>query len=136
MQNPVTQAVALYAFDPSVGFNDPNTGSFYSFKIEDVIPGRYPTVSQALITYRDLGTVNLTFIMTGTNEQQQELTQQTQVSWGNSTPTGRLMTKVQALGFPACMNVQLTISRAANAGPVSIVKLILCGRVEVAQQFA
>jgi hypothetical protein len=33
------------------------------------------------------------------------------------------------------MDMQLTINRAANAGPVSIVKIIMCGQVEVDQEF-
>lgn len=135
MQIVNTNQIGFYAFDPSAGFDDPNAGGFYSFKVEEVLPGRAPTIGGAIILYRDLGQATVTFTMTGTTELGQVLSQNTQSTWGNAQPTGRLFTMVQALGFPACQNPQLTIVRAAGSGPVSIVKLVLYGRVEVAQVF-
>jgi hypothetical protein len=137
MVNITNGAVGFYAFDPAGGYNDPNSGSFYSFKVEEVLPGRTPTMGQAIITYRDLGQVTINLLMTGSTDAQTVVsTTIGPFTLGNSSPTGRLMTKIVGLNFPACQNPQLTIQRAAGAGPLSIAKVVLCGRVEVSQEFA
>lgn len=136
MQNAASGAVAFYAFDPAQGYNDPIAGGYYSFKIEDVLPGRTPTLAQAVVSYRDLGIVNFSFQLTGSNDAQQVITQTVLVTLGNQKPTGRIMTKIIGLNFPACQNPQLTIMRPVNGGPLSITKLILCGRVEIGQKFS
>jgi len=134
MQSTQGGAIGFYAFDPAGGYDDPIASSFYSFKMEEVLPGRTPTIGQAVITYRDLGVVAITLMMTGTTDAGAVITQSVSASLGNATPTGRLMTKIVGINFPATQLPQLTIKRAAGGGPLSIAKLVLCGRVEVGQE--
>ena len=138
MQNVRTGIVGFYAFDPSAGFADPNSGGFYSFKVEDVLPGRTPTIGQAVITYRDLGQVTWQIQVTGTTESQTIIVTSPAITvqFGNLVPTGRLMTKIVGINFPACQNPQVTLIRPPGAGPLSIAKVVICGRVEVQQEFA
>jgi len=130
MVNPQTGVVGFYSFDPTTGFNDPNAPSVHSFKVEEVNPGRTPTISRIIVTYRDLGPVQVLFTISGTNDAQQVVTPVQQiVPLGNKVPTGKLMTKLIGLQLSA-QNLQLTIYRPAGSGPLSITKIVLCGRVE------
>jgi hypothetical protein len=130
--------VAFYSFDPSFGFNDATASGFYAFKMEEIIPGRVPTVRKIIVVYRDLGLATVGFFLTGTlftaPSGQQLVSNSTTVTLGTASKTGRLMTALVDLELTA-MDMQLTINRAANAGPVSIVKIIMCGQVEVDQEF-
>lgn len=137
MQNAVTGIIGFYAFDPAGGYNDPLASSFYAFKVEDVMQGRTPTISRVIVTYRDLGLVTAVFTLTGTQDNQVVggLTGQGSmqvVQMGNALATGKLMTIFVGISLSA-QNIQLMITRAAGAGPLSIAKVLLCGRVETGE---
>jgi len=51
------------------------------------------------------------------------------VPLGNAVPTGKLMAKILGMQLTA-QNLQLTIFRPAGSGPLSISKIVICGRVE------
>jgi hypothetical protein len=134
MLNYSTGIVGFFAFDPAGGFNDPLASSFYSFKVEDVIQGRTPTISRVIVTYRDLGPVTAVFTLTGTLDNQvvgglngNGSMQTLQI--GNQLATGKLMTVVLGITLTA-QNIQLTVTRAAGAGPLSIAKVLMCGHCE------
>jgi hypothetical protein len=135
MQNAATGAIGYYAFDPSQGFNDPVNPSVYKFKVEQILPGRIPTISRMILTYRDMGTFTATFSLSGTTDQGKIVGNGTPpassatITLGNIKPTGVLMTSVQGLVLSA-QNLQLSITRLAGAGPLSIASIVLCGRVE------
>jgi hypothetical protein len=133
MVDAVSGRVGFYAFDPSNGFDDPYAGSFYSFKVEDVVPGRVPTIRKIIASYTDLGVATATFSLSGTlfmaPSTQQIVTASTSVQIGTSAFTGRIMTTLIDLSITG-MNLQLTITRAARGGPLSFTKIILCGNVE------
>ena len=135
MQETAGGATGFYAFDPSAGYDESQSGGFYSFKIEEVLPGRTPTIGQAIIKYRDLGAAVLGLMFTGVQDDQQIVSKTVMTMLGNVVPTNRIMTKIVGVGFTA-KDVQLTLQRGAGAGPVSIVKLVLCGRVETKQEFS
>ena len=135
MQETAGGATGFYAFDPSAGYDESQSGGFYSFKIEEVLPGRTPTIGQAIIKYRDLGVAVLGLMFTGVEDDQQIVSKTVMTMLGNVVPTNRIMTKIVGVGFTA-KDVQLTLQRGAGAGPVSIVKLVLCGRVETKQEFS
>jgi len=135
MQETAGGATGFYAFDPSAGYDESQSGGFYSFKIEEVLPGRTPTIGQAIIKYRDLGVAVLGLMFTGVQDDQQIVNKTVMTMLGNLVPTNRIMTKIVGVGFTA-KDVQLTLQRGAGAGPVSIVKLVLCGRVETKQEFS
>lgn len=135
MQDIRTGQVVFYAFDPSAGFDDPNAAGFYAFKVEEIIPGRVPTVRKVIAVYRDLGPAKATFQLFGTTDQQTVVSSAPlTIALGNDPATGKLMTKLIDLALTA-MNLQLVISRAAGAGPLSFAKLIMCGTVETGQEF-
>jgi len=135
MQETAGGATGFYAFDPSAGYDESQSGGFYSFKIEEVLPGRTPTIGQAIIKYRELGVAVLGLMFTGVQDDQQIVSKTVMTMLGNLVPTNRIMTKIVGVGFTA-KDVQLTLQRGAGAGPVSIVKLVLCGRVETKQEFS
>jgi hypothetical protein len=135
MQNAATGACGLWAFDPLFGFNDPVNPSVHSFKVEEVAHGRTPTISRLIVTYRDLGVLKITFTLTGSNDAGEIVSATTgEVTLGNANPTNKLLTKILAPTLTA-QNLQLAMFRAANAGPLSITKITLAGRVEM-QKYA
>lgn len=111
-------------------FNDSAQGSSYSFRKEEVSPSRVPTVRRVIITYRDLGTVAITLTLSGTNDSGAVTTiTSPSITLGNAAPTADILTKFIDLELTA-FRPQLTINRAANAGPLSIVSVTLVGEVE------
>lgn len=136
MQDAITGACGLYAFDPLFGFNDPVNASMHSYKMEEVMHGRTPTITRLLVTYRDLGTVKVTFVFSFTDDSGATQSSSIEATLGNPQQTNKLITKML---FPNSaitgQNIQLTVNRAANAGALSIVKVTLCGRIEK-QEFA
>jgi hypothetical protein len=131
MQNPVTGMCGAYAFDPLFGFNDPVNPSVHSYKVEEVLHGRTPTVTRLIVTYRDLGIVNVVFTFSFTDDAGAVQSSSINATLGNRQQTNKLLTRFL---FPnsaiSGQNLQLTINRAANAGPLSIVKITICGKVE------
>lgn len=128
---------ALYAFDPLSGFNDPVNPSNYAFRVEDIITGRTATISRLIISYRDLGVVKVRFTLAGTvtvNGEGKLLSKSIDVKLGNKLATNKIITTFLEPVLTA-QNLQLIISRAANAGPLSITKVVMCGRVEM-QEYA
>lgn len=129
---------ALWAFDPLSGFNDPNNPSFYSFRVEDIIPGRNAIIRRIVLSYRDLGIVSAVFSLFGTNDAGQIVSSFTMkeqagattvVPLGNKIPTNKILTKIIAIQLTA-QNMQLQIQRLAGAGALSITKVVICGNVE------
>jgi hypothetical protein len=130
MTSIVTGQAGLYAFDPSLGFNDLVNPANYFFKVEEVIPGRTPTVSHIIVSYRDLGLVTVTFTLTGTNDLQQIISNSVTVVLGNRVPTGRIMT-INTIGLSLTgQNLQLSFNKAPGAGSLALVKILLVGTVE------
>ena len=131
MQDAKTGQCGLYAFDPLFGFNDPVNASMHSYKVEEIMHGRTPTVTRLLVTYRDLGSVTVTFVFTFTDDSGATQSSSISATLGNRQQTNKLITKIL---FPNSaitgQNIQLTVNRAADAGPLSIVKITICGRVE------
>jgi hypothetical protein len=131
MVNVSTGQAGLYAFDPSLGFNDQSNPSNYFYKMEEIVPGKTPTVSKLIVSYRDLGLVAVTFTLTGTNDLQQVVSATTgSVILGNLVPTSRIMTRNDIGLTLTAQNLQLSWTRAAGAGSLSIVKIIMTGTVE------
>lgn len=135
MVNAATGVVGLWSFNPLSGFNDPNNASIYNYRVEDIIAGRTPTVRRIILTYRDLGVCSPIFMLTGTTDAGKVVSVQTgsggvpAVTIGNSTATNKLLTKLISLQLTA-QNIQCTVIRPANAGPLSYVKLVLVGNIE------
>lgn len=136
MQDAATGVCGLYAFDPLFGFNDPVNASMHSYKVEEIMHGRTPTVTRLLVTYRDLGIARVVFTFTFTDDSGATQSSSIPAELGNAQQTNKLITKML---FPNSaitgQNIQLTVNRAANAGALSIVKITICGRIEK-QEFA
>lgn len=125
-----------YTFDPTQGFNDPNSASQYFWRVEQPGPGqglapyRNPTVRLLLVTYRDLGNVSVQFTIKGSNDQGQPVQQSTPVTLlGNSPSTQQLFT-TQVDILITCQNPQLSVIRQAGAGCLSIIQIVMEGEVE------
>jgi IPT/TIG domain len=123
-------------FLDTTNFNDQAIGSFYSYKVEEVAAGRTPTCSRQILTYRDIGVATLTATLSGTLSPVGDANTPTVTSStesfkiGTAGATGKLFTIVRGLTLTA-ENLQYTLTRQPAAGPVSIVKTRLEGRVEL-----
>lgn len=124
----LSPGAALFIFDPT-NFNDAISGSFYDWKVEDVIAGRTPTINRVILSYRDLGVASLFVNLSGTNDQGQAVNSSQTIQIGNTVPLGIILTTLVGISLTA-QNLQLSIVRAANAGPVSITKVRMEGKVE------
>jgi hypothetical protein len=135
VQQFTTQVVLTF---DTTDFDDQSVGSFYLYKIEEIAQGRVPTCSRQMITYRDLGLATITATLSGVLFQETVGTQNTQFPKsisetfviGTSFATGAICTVVRGLTLSA-QNLQYTITRQPAAGPVSIIKTRLEGRVEL-----
>ena len=72
---------------------------------------------------------SVTFTLVATQDDQTVVTRSATVVLGNATPTGNYLTKEVDLPLSG-MNMQLSWSRAAGAGPLAIAKIKMCGTVE------
>jgi len=110
-------------------WNDPTDGSSYSYRMEDVIVGRVPTVRRLFVVYRDLGLATVTFTVSGTNDNAQVVSQSQTKTLGNPNPTGALLSAFFDIALSA-YRPQVSHSRAAGSGPLSIVSVTIIGEVE------
>lgn len=118
----------LCFFNPFLN-NDPAQGSSYSFRQEDIEPNRVPTVNRVILQYRDIGVCTLTVTVTGMNDNGAVVTASKVVTIGTGgTPftIKTIFVDLTLTGF----RPQLTISRAANGGPFSIIKAVMVGESE------
>lgn len=120
---------SYYWLNPA-NFNDPSSASSYSFKVEDVLAGRTPTISRIIVSYRDLGVATITLTLSGIDDNQAVQTNSITVNIGTTLATKKVCTLIVGLALSA-NNLQLTITRLANAGPVSITKIRMEGRVDL-----
>lgn len=115
-------------FFDTTDFNDDKDGSSYSWRQEDISIDAVPTVQRVWITYRDLGPAKFTLTITGTNDNAQIVSAAVVVQIGNNVPTGALFTQQIGLELSA-FRPQLSISRNAGDGPISIVRVRMEGEV-------
>ena len=128
MQNSATGTCSLYTYDPT-SFDDTTDGGYYKYRVEDVSLLRVPTVRRVGIIYRDLGLAKFTVTLTGTNDQRQVVSNSVVVQIGNSIATNALLTILVDITLTA-FRPQLSFSRNAGDGPLSIVSATLIGEVE------
>jgi hypothetical protein len=118
----------IYIFDPT-NFNDAVSGSFYIYKTEDIICGRTGTINRVIISYRDLGVATITVVLAGTNDQQAIVSSTEPMTIGTVAASKAIVTQIIGISLTA-QNLSLSITRDPNAGPVSITKVRMEGRVE------
>lgn len=126
---------SVFTFDV-FDFNDEALGSFYNYKVEEVAPGRIPTCSRQIITYRDFGLATLTATLQGTmspigsaNPPTLSTISET-FQIGTADATGRYFTITRGLTLTA-QNLQYILTRQPNGGTVCIARTRLEGRVEL-----
>ena len=118
------------AFD-TTNFNDNSFGSFYNWKVEEIAAGRTPSCTRQIIIYRDLGVATITASLSGYDQNAQTTATNSETfAIGTVAATQKLCAIVRGLSLTA-QNLQYTITRGAAAGPVSIAKVRLEGRVEM-----
>lgn len=122
----------VLSFD-TFNFNDNSFGSFYNWKVEEIAAGRTPSCTRQIIIFRDLGVATITATLSGYNQNLAD-NPFTSVSEtftiGTAGATQKLGAVVRGLSLTA-QNLQYTITRGGGAGPVSITKVRLEGRVEM-----
>jgi hypothetical protein len=112
-------------------FDDPSNGGFYGYKVEEIAAGRTPTCSRQIIQYRDLGVATVTATLSGYDQNAQtEINASETFTIGTVAATHQICTIVRGLTFTA-QNLQYSLFRAPGAGPWSIIKVRLEGRVEL-----
>jgi hypothetical protein len=120
----------VLAFDLT-NFNDNSFGSFYNWKVEEIAAGRTPSCTRQIIIYRDIGVANITATLSGYDQNAQTTVSNSELfTIGTLAATQKLCTVVRGLSLTA-QNLQYTVTRTGGAGPVSIVKVGLEGRVEM-----
>ena len=115
-------------FDVS-SFNDPDDGTSYSWRVEDIITARVPTVRRVIFVYTDLGPAIVTVNLKGTNDNNAIVTASKTISIGTAGATGAQFTVFVDIELTA-FRPQLSISSKAGAGPISIVSASMSGEVE------
>jgi hypothetical protein len=118
-----------YTFDPTQGFNDPNSPSQYFWRTEQMKAYRNPTIHNLLVTYRDLGPVTVTFTIAGGDDNGNPISQSAPVTWGNNPSTKKLYTTQVNILFTG-QNPQLSVLRQPGAGCLSIVSVVMSGECE------
>lgn len=116
------------AFSAS-NYNDINASSSYSYRMEDVMSGRVPTVRRVIVVYRNLGVATLTVTISGTDDNGAPQSVSATNTIGNVLADNTLATSF----FDVQLSVfrpQITLFRPANGGPVSIISTRMIGEVE------
>jgi hypothetical protein len=131
----IANGTSLFFFDPT-NFNDPNSGSFYNFKVEDAIAGRTATINRVILSYRDLGVARIMLALSGVIGPSDPLHPNKPTSSispliniGTVGASQVICTLIYGLTISAA-NLQLSVVRPANGGPVSITKVRMEGKVE------
>lgn len=128
VQDMTNGAVGVAVFN-TANFDDQIDASSYSYKVEDVVPGRVPTVRRVILNYRDLGLANIIVTLTGTNDNAQFISVSVTRQIGNPLPSLIRQTSLIDIELTA-FQPQLTIARAAGGGPLSIISATILGDVE------
>lgn len=122
-QNLITGDMEYFSFSPLVAPNDPFNPSFYFWRVEQISPYRNFTVRRFIWTFTDLGQVYVIWTLSGVNENQQVVQTTNAVGVGNAVPTYKIFSIALDFGPLSMMNQQLSVYRAANAGPLSVVQM-------------
>jgi len=125
---------SVFTFD-TFDFNDEALGSFYNYKVEEIVPGCTASCTRQIITYRDFGIATVTATLQGTispvgsaNEPTLSSISET-FQIGTAGVTERYFTIIRGLSLTA-QDLQYTITRQPNGGTVCISRTRLLGRVE------
>ncbi len=121
-------------YDPN-DFNCEDDCTYY-FRMEDVQAGRAIDVHKVYFQYRDLGAVKFTTTVTATQydkatKTEKINTQSVSVTWGKGD--GKIHSYFVDLKVVG-ERPQLSVFRAANAGPLSFIRGLLIGHSDEGQQ--
>lgn len=123
-----TTGKVLSIYD-SLSFDDALDGASYTFKAEDILADRVPTVRRVVITYIDLGVARLDVRLTGVNDAGVAQIATTTVTIGTVAATGNLLTAYADLSLTS-YRPQLTLIRGIAVGPIAISTVLLTGTIE------
>jgi hypothetical protein len=118
-------------WNPLLPPNDPILASSYTWKMEDIAAYRNPSLRTIIVTYKDLGVVQTVWSATAENQGQvqTQYASPNPATWGNSIPTGRIMATRLDIMISGQL-IQLSVNRAAGAGPLAIIRVNLSIQVE------
>jgi hypothetical protein len=111
-------------FDVGAVPNDKILPSSYSWRVEQANAYQQYTIRRIIWTFTDLGQVTATWTLTGVNDAQQVISASTALGVGNNPATGRIMT-VPVDILLVGLNMQLSVSRNANDGPLSVLSVLM-----------
>ncbi len=111
-------------FDSGRVPNDQLLPSSYSWRVEQANAYEQFTIRRIIWTFTDLGQVTATWTLTGVNDAQEVISASTSLGVGNNPATGRIMT-VPVDILLVGLNMQLSISRKANDGPLSVLSVLM-----------
>jgi len=129
VQSLTSGAMEYFTFNPLVPPNDMGNPSSYTWRVEELKAYRSYTVRGIIWTFTDLGQVSVTWQLMGVNENQEVVTATNSLGVGNAVPTGAVMSVLVSVTQTA-MNQQLSVTRLAGAGPLSVVKVTMYGDIE------
>ena len=95
----------------------------YHFKVEEIEVYRQPTVNKVIVRYRDLGKVTVTCFFVGNVKGESTASDLVTVTFG-----GKADKKIYTTTFDLTCTFeapQLIMQRAANSGPLSVVKVLV-----------
>jgi hypothetical protein len=111
---------------------DLNTGSSLSFRVEDVLLGRVPTIRRVVFSYINTGVTTLTFTLTGTNDLGAVVTSSVNKTFGTAG-----LSNLGTGPFTAFVDInltafqpQLSITRASGANGFLITNVLIVGTIE------
>jgi hypothetical protein len=119
----------VLSYYDTTSFNDTVDACTYIFKAEDIIADRVPTTRRVMITYIDLGVATLFVTVSAVNDNGFIVTQQVSVTIGTVGASGLLSTAYFDLAITG-YRPQVSLTRAANGGPVFISHVMATGTIE------
>jgi len=104
-----------------------------TFKAEDILANRVPTVRTIVVTYLALGPVTVTFTIAGSDDNGAPVSTSVTAILGTAPLSGGLsVARVYPTPISAFLP-QLSLSMNGNAGSLYIATIVMCGTVEVEQ---
>jgi hypothetical protein len=113
----------------STNYNDQGDGSTYFYRQEEIIVGRVHHVRRIILVYRDIGLATITVGVQGPDDNNVVQIASQAITIGSAQATSNLLTATVDLSI-ACYRPQPFITRAAAAGPVSVISLTLIGEAD------
>jgi hypothetical protein len=116
---------------------DTEEDCFYTFRQEDVMPGRKVSVHMLIVTYREIGkctfTIGVQSYIAETDSfkvSSRQVVITPRLNSKNTFPNNKLKTRRVNIDVIAGERPQVFVSRKANSGPLSITRVMMAGHAD------